>query len=60
MSLQVNESENTVSDVSNLTGMPENRIINVTINKLPARTWNRLKMNEAVVQNVEVPVAKTY
>ncbi len=26
MSLQVNESENTVSDVSNLTGMPENRI----------------------------------
>lgn len=33
MSLQVNESENTVSDVSNLTGMPENRIINVTINK---------------------------
>lgn len=60
MSLQVNESGNTVSDVSNLTGVPENRIINVTINKLPARTWNRLKMNEAVVQNVEVPVAKTY
>lgn len=31
---------------------------NVTLNKLPSRTWNRLKMNEAVVQNVKVPTAK--
>ena len=34
------------------------KTMNITLNRLPARTWNRLKMNEAVVQNVKVPVAK--
>lgn len=34
--------------------------MNVTINKLPTRTWNHLKMNEAFVKNVEIPLAKTY
>lgn len=53
MSLQVKESENT-------TTADTGTIRNITINKLPTRTWNRLRMNEAVVRNVEVPVAKTY
>ena len=34
------------------------KTMNITLNRLPARTWNRLKMNEAVVQNVKVPVAE--
>ena len=52
MSLQVKEAENTVS--------ADSIVRNITINRLPTRTWNRLKMNEAVVKNVEVPVAGTY
>ena len=52
MSLEIKEAENTAS--------ADSSIRNITINRLPTRTWNRLKMNEAVVKNVEVPVAKTY
>lgn len=52
MSLQVKEAKNTAS--------ADSIIQNITINRLPARTWNHLKMNEAVVKNVEVPVAGTY
>lgn len=52
MSLQIKESENIVS--------ADSSVRNITINRLSTRTWNRLKMNEAVVKNVEVPVAKTY
>ena len=52
MSLEIKEAENTAS--------ADSSIRNITINRLPTRTWNRLKMNEAVVKNVEVPAAKTY
>ena len=34
--------------------------MNMTINRLPAITWNRLKMNEAFVPDVKIPVAGTY
>nr|WP_295278130.1 SufD family Fe-S cluster assembly protein [uncultured Blautia sp.] len=53
MSLQVEELENTDS-----VGLGEVR--NITINRLPARTWNHLKMNEMTVKHVKVPVAGAY
>ena len=54
MILKMNEAEGTVTKV------PENTIVNMTVNKLPTKTWNHLKMNEAFVQGVEVPFAETY